>query len=64
MSERTTVGTVDDLHASATRLTGLSDFGEDDYRDALEVLLESYARDEVLTPLGSKMSRVFLRGAW
>ena len=63
MSERTTVGTVDDLHASATRLTGLSDFGDDDYREALEVLLDSYARDEALTPLGSKMSRVFLRGA-
>ena len=27
------------------------------------MLLESYARDEDLTPLGSKMSRVFLRGA-
>ncbi|MBS9372971.1 sulfotransferase family protein [Rhodococcus sp. B50] len=63
MSERTTVGTVEDLHASATRLTGLADFGDDDYRDGLEVLLESYARDEKLTPLGSKMSRVFLRGA-
>lgn len=63
MSERTTVGTAPDLHASATRLTGLSDFGDDDYRDGLEVLLESYARDEALTPLGSKMSRVFLRGA-
>ena len=25
------VGTVDDLHASATRLTGLTDFGADDY---------------------------------
>ncbi|WP_241387145.1 sulfotransferase family protein [Rhodococcus sp. CH91] len=63
MSERTTVGTVEDLHASATRSTGLDDFGDDDYRDGLEVLLESYARDESLTPLGSKMSRVFLRGA-
>ncbi|MFF0242323.1 sulfotransferase [Rhodococcus pyridinivorans] len=63
MSERTTVGSVEDLHASATRLTGLTDFGDDDYRDGLEVLLESYARDEKLTPLGSKMSRVFLRGA-
>jgi len=60
---RTGVGTVDDLHASATRLTGLDDFGADDYRDGLAVLLESYARDEDLTPLGSKMSRVFLRGA-
>ena len=52
-----------DLHASATRLTGLDDFGDDDYRDGLAVLLESSARDEDLTPLGSKMSRVFLRGA-
>ena len=57
------VGTVDDLHASATRLTGLGDFGTDEYRDGLAVLLESYARDEQLTPLGTKMSRVFLRDA-
>jgi sulfotransferase family protein len=60
---RAGVGTVDDLHASAIRLTGLDDFGADDYRDGLAVLLESYARDEDLTLLGSKMSRVFLRGA-
>ena len=66
MTERTTVGTVADLHASATKITGLEDFGEvsgDNYREALEVLLESYERDEDLTPLGSKISRVFLRGA-
>jgi hypothetical protein len=63
MSARTSVGTVADLHASATRLTGLGDFGADDYRDGLAVLLASYASDENLTPLGSKMSRVFLRGA-
>lgn len=67
MTERTTVGTVADLHASATRMTGLEDFGAqdpaDNYVEALEVLLESYARDEDLTPLGSKISRVFLRGA-
>lgn len=63
MSERTTVGTTEDLHASATRMTGLTDFGGDEYLEALEILLESYARDETLTPLGSKMSRVFLRGA-
>ncbi|NLV79436.1 MAG: sulfotransferase [Rhodococcus sp.] len=63
MSERTTIGSAESLHESATRLTGLSDFGTDDYREALDVLLESYARDERLTPLGSKMSRVFLRGA-
>jgi len=58
-----TVGTVDDLHASATRITGLADFGADDYRDGLAVLLESYAADAGLTPLGSKVARVFLRGA-
>ncbi len=63
MSERTTVGTVEDLHASATRLTGLTDFGVDDYTEALGVLLDSYHTDEQLTPLGSKVSRVFLRGA-
>lgn len=60
---RTTVGTVEDLHASATAKTGLDDFGTDDYTEALGVLLDSYARDEKLTPTGSKMSRVFLRGA-
>lgn len=63
MTERTSVGTVEDLHASATRMTGLDDFGTDDYTEALGVLLESYARDEDLTPFGSKISRVFLRGA-
>jgi hypothetical protein len=57
------VGTVADLHASAARLTGLDDFGADDYSDGLAVLLESYARDEDLTQLGAKMNRVFLRGA-
>ncbi|PJE20569.1 MAG: sulfotransferase family protein, partial [Mycobacterium sp.] len=45
--ERTDVGTVDDLHASATKLTGLDDFGTDDdnYREALSVLLDSYKRE-------------------
>ncbi|HWF81008.1 MAG TPA: sulfotransferase, partial [Streptosporangiaceae bacterium] len=36
-------------------------FGEDEYVDGLAVLLSSYATDEKLTPLGQKMSRVFLR---
>jgi Sulfotransferase family len=60
---RDSVGTVEDLHASASRITGLDDFGEDDYRDGLAVLLESYARDAALTPLGNKVKRAFLRGA-
>ncbi|GDY29619.1 sulfotransferase family protein [Gandjariella thermophila] len=60
---RDSVGTVDDLHASATRITGLDDFGTDHYRDGLAVLLESYARDAGLTPPGNKVKRAFLRGA-
>jgi hypothetical protein len=63
MDARTDVGTVGDLHASATRLTGLDDFGDDDYRDGLSVLLDSYARESSLTPAGSKAHRSFLRGA-
>jgi hypothetical protein len=60
---RDDVGTAEDLHASATRITGLTDFGDDDYRDGLAVLLDSYARDAALTPLGNKVMRGFLRGA-
>lgn len=62
---RTNVGTVDDLHASATKACGLDDFGDDDdnYREALAVLLESFRRDADLTELGSKMNRFFVRNA-
>ena len=59
----TALGTVDDLHASASRITGLTDFGPDDYTDGLGVLLESYARDAGLTPRGEKAARALLRGA-
>ncbi len=61
--ERDNVGTVGDLHESASRITGLSDFGADDYADGLAVLLESYERDARLTPLGRKVARASLRGA-
>jgi hypothetical protein len=57
------VGTVDDLHASATKITGLDDFGVDDYTDGLAVLLESFERDADLTMLGRRVNRAFLRGA-
>ena len=62
---RTDVGTVDDLHASATKACGLDDFGSDDdnYREALGMLLESYRRDADLTEIGSKMNRFFVRNA-
>ena len=62
-TERDSVGTVDDLRASASRMTGLTDFGPDDYSDGLAVILESYARDADLTQLGQKVARVGLRGA-
>jgi hypothetical protein len=63
-SERTSVGTVEDLHQSATRITGLTDFGpEDEYCEGLQVLLTSYRADSALTLLGSKVMRAFLRGA-
>ncbi|GAB10268.1 hypothetical protein GOARA_056_00150 [Gordonia araii NBRC 100433] len=61
---KTSVGTVDDLHESATRATGLSDFGEDTgYREAMQILLDAYRDEAGLTPLGSKMFRYFLKGA-
>ena len=57
------VGTVDDLHASASRITGLTDFGDNDYLDGLTALLDSYAGEAGLTPLGNKVTRALLRGA-
>jgi len=65
MTERTDVGTVEDLLESASRLVGLDDFGADDdnYREGLAVILDSYQRDADLTPFGSKICRVYLRGA-
>lgn len=65
MTTRTDVGTVEDLHASATKASGLDDFGTDDdnYREALGVLLDAFARDADLTEFGSKMQRFFVRNA-
>ncbi|MGD9621848.1 MAG: sulfotransferase [Mycolicibacterium sp.] len=65
MAARTDVGTVQDLHVSAVKACGLGDFGADDdnYREALGVLLESFRRDAGLTELGSKMHRFFVRNA-
>jgi Sulfotransferase family len=57
------IGTAEDLHAAATTLTGLADFGTGDYRDGLAALLESYAQDAGLTPRGIRVTRAILRGA-
>ena len=61
--ERETVGTFDDLHAAATRMTGLDDFGPDEYQEPLRVLLDSFGTSAGLTGIGNTMQRSFLRGA-
>jgi hypothetical protein len=63
VSANESIGTASELHAAATALTGLADFGEDDYRDGLAVLLESYARDAGLTAKGVRVARALVRGA-
>jgi hypothetical protein len=60
-STRTDVGTVEDLHASATRLTGLDDFGDGEHVEGLRELLTAYASESALTPAGSKVTRALLR---
>jgi hypothetical protein len=55
--------TAEELHAAASRVTGLDDFGPDDYGDGLAELIASYERDADLTPRGQKVARAMLRGA-
>jgi hypothetical protein len=62
-TSRTDVGTVEDLHASATRLTGLDDFGGDDHLVGMQKLLSAYGEEAKLTPAGSKATRQLLRSA-
>ncbi|HSV39690.1 MAG TPA: sulfotransferase [Nocardioidaceae bacterium] len=60
---RDSVGTYDDLHESASRMTGLSDFGDPIYEEGLRLLLSDYAQHAGLTGEGNYMQRTFLRGA-
>jgi hypothetical protein len=55
-----TIGSVDDLHAEASRQTGLDDFGDPAYRTALEVLLDSFVREAGLTEEGVERTRGML----
>jgi hypothetical protein len=57
------IGTAETLHASATKITGLTDFGADDYLEGLSVLLDSYHREAGLTEFGARVKRSGLRGA-
>jgi hypothetical protein len=47
----------------ATSITGLSDFGADDYSDGFAALHASFAADGGLTEAGQKSARGMLRGA-
>ena len=62
---RTDVGTIEDLHASAVKACGLQDFGSDDdnYLEALGVLLDSYQREADLTELDEDDAREMLADA-
>ena len=57
------IATVAELQAKASAITGLSDFGADDYTDGLAVLLESFSREAALTEAGVRAARAMLRGA-
>lgn len=46
----------DALHEAARAATGLEDFGSDDYRDGLRVLLRSWDEDADLSPVGRAAS--------
>jgi hypothetical protein len=61
--ERDSVGTFEDLHAAAGRMTGLDDFGPDEYVEPLRTLLHSLETSGGLTGVGNTMQRSFLRGA-
>jgi hypothetical protein len=55
--------TAEELHAAASQVTGLEDFGPDDYADGLAELIASCERDADLTPRGRTVLRAMLRGA-
>ncbi|WP_109509178.1 sulfotransferase family protein [Nocardioides speluncae] len=57
------VGTVDEIVTLATEATGLTDFGDDDFREGLEVLISSFDREARLTPQGRKIARTLMRKA-
>lgn len=46
------LGSVEELEAAASGLTGLTDFGPTEYRAGLEVLLSSYQEEADLSPQG------------
>lgn len=60
---RDSIGTYEDLHASASKVVGLEDFGDPIYEEGLRLLLDDYATTAGLTGEGNYLQRTFLRGA-
>ncbi len=63
MTTTTEVGTAEALCEQAIEIAGHSDFGDtsDNFTEALNVLLDSYAHEADFTPLGASMTRHYLR---
>lgn len=67
-------GTIEQLHEAATAGTGLDDFGDGSYLEALGVLVDSYAGEADLTQVGADYhfgalvgalcARLFSQAAW
>jgi len=57
------IPSIEALIEKATSLTGLSDFGADDFSDGLAALHASFEADAGLTEAGEKAARGMLRGA-
>jgi hypothetical protein len=55
--------TPDSLIEWAVSVTGLTDFGPDDFADGLEVLTSAYSAEAGLTERGTRAVRAMLRGA-
>lgn len=54
------IGSIDELHETAAERTGHADFGGDDYREPMRILLDSYANEAGLTDAGDKRVRAQL----
>jgi hypothetical protein len=57
------IGTVESLREKACSVTGLADFGPDDFSDGLAMLLSSFEAEAGLTEHGVRAARALLRGA-
>ncbi|WP_433594336.1 sulfotransferase family protein [Nocardia sp. CA-145437] len=63
MTTSSAVATLGELHDLVTDATGLTDFGDDDYREGLRILLDSYRHESRLTPMGAAVVQDAVRGA-